>query len=144
MAQSVYGSVNPMDLQPGEHLVDGLTIQAALQPQAARSGLTALAGGGASGATGLLPGLNEVDTVVTAADSCLLPLALAGTSVEVYNATAATSLTVWPQQSNPNNSGGAADAITNLAGNAVLSLACAAATVQIFRCFKAGTWKATV
>ena len=144
MAVSVYGSVSGGDLQPGEHLIDGNTIAIALQPQAARSGLTALAGGGATGATQLLPGLSEVDTVATAADSCLLPLALAGTSVAVYNATASTSLTVWPQASNPNNAAGAADTIINLAGNTVTSLACAAATVQFFRCFKAGTWKATV
>jgi len=143
MATSVYGSVNPQDIQPGEGLIDGSTIQTCLWPQAARSGLTALAGGGAAGATQLLPGLNEIDTVATAADSCLLPVALAGATVLVYNATN-TSLTVWPQQANPNNAANAADVITNLAGAAVLSLACAGNTVQQFRCFKAGTWKATV
>ena len=142
MPQSVYGSVNPMDLQLGEHLVDGLTIQVALQPQAARSGLTALAGGGATGATTLLPGLNEVDTVVTAADSVLLPLALAGITVYVLNA-GASSLTVWPQQSNPNNAGGAADAIVNAAGAVVLSQAAAPNVAPSYRCYKAGTWKSS-
>jgi hypothetical protein len=142
MPQSIYGSVNPMDLQPGEHLVDGLTIQAALQPQAARSGLTALAGGGATGATTLLPGLNEVDTVATAGDSCLLPLALAGTTVYCLNATT-TSMTVWPQQSNPNNAGGAADVVINNAGGVVLSQAIAGNIDGAYRCFKAGTWKSS-
>jgi hypothetical protein len=144
MATSVYGSVPAGDLQPGEHLVDGQSLAIALQPQAARSGLTALVGGGALGATPLLPGLNEIDTVATAADSCLLPLALAGATVTIYCAAASNAPTIWPQASNPNNSGAAADVIRNLADTVVTSLSCTAGTVQSFRCFKAGVWKATI
>ena len=142
MVQSVQGLIPPQDLQAGEGLKDGGTIAVLLYPQTSKSGLTALAGGGATNATQLGIGKSEIDTVATAADSVLLPLALAGASVEVFNATA-TSLTAWPQQANPANAASAADTIVNLAGATVASLAVAGNAVTTFRCFKAGTWKST-
>jgi hypothetical protein len=62
----------------------------------ARDGLTALAGGAQAG-TALTAGINRFTTVVTAADSAQLPLAIAGTIVTVINAAAVNSMTVFPQ-----------------------------------------------
>jgi len=52
---------------------------------AAQNGLTALAGGGKTGATQLGYGVNEVATVASAADSCLLPFAFPGALAFVRN-----------------------------------------------------------
>lgn len=59
------------------------------------TGLTALAGGGQTGATALVQGVNEVTTVATAADSVKLPTAVAGLRVIVKNDGAA-ALAVFP------------------------------------------------
>jgi hypothetical protein len=137
------GTVNPMDLQPGEHLVDGQTIKVALNPQTVGLKLTALAGGGALNATLLSPGMNWVGVVVTSADSCLLPVALAGTGVKVINS-GANPTTVYPQQANPNNASNAADTLNNLAGSGVSSISISANAIVDFWCYSPGIWKATV
>lgn len=49
------------------------------------TGLTALAGGGQTGATALIEGINIITTVATAADSVMLPPARAGLVVRVVN-----------------------------------------------------------
>lgn len=58
------------------------------------TGITAHAGGGQSAATQLVGGFNRVDTVVTAADSVKLPLAVAGLEIYVINNTS-TSMQVY-------------------------------------------------
>lgn len=63
--------------------------------QSVTTGITAAAGGGQTNATALTSNLNVVSTVATAADSVKLPLAVAGLSVTVVNATAATSMQVF-------------------------------------------------
>jgi len=59
------------------------------------TGLTALAGGGQTGATALVSGRNNFTVVATAADSAKLPTATAGLVVIVRN-TGAASLAVFP------------------------------------------------
>ncbi len=66
------------------------------RPYAVSTGLTALAGGGQTGATKLTGNINRITTVATAADSCLLPAGTVGKKVSVYNATA-NSTTIYPQ-----------------------------------------------
>lgn len=87
----------------------------ALQENASsRNGLTALAGGGQTGATLLDRTINRVTTVATAADSVMLPKAVNGKIVFVVNAAAANAMAVFPFS---------ADSINALAVNASLSVA---------------------
>jgi poly(3-hydroxybutyrate) depolymerase len=93
------------------------------------TGLTALAGGGQTGATELYAqAMNLIETVATAADSALLPTAINGMSLVVINA-GANSTTIYPRTS---------ETINALAANAGLAVA---AGKQIdFRCPKDGKW----
>ena len=59
------------------------------------NGLTALAGGGQTGATPLIEGVNRFTTVTTTGDSAILPLAVPGNRVTVINA-GANSMNVFP------------------------------------------------
>lgn len=59
------------------------------------NGLTALAGGGQTGATLLAADINRFTTVGTAADSAILPVSVAGMVIEVINS-GANSMTVYP------------------------------------------------
>jgi hypothetical protein len=90
--------------------------------------LTALAGGGQTGATALTASFNRVTTVATAGDSVLLPAAKPGMQVTVKN-TSANSMNVFPATG---------DAINALSANA----AYAVATVKTatFFCAVTGTW----
>ena len=145
MGLTVSSLCNPDDLVPGKRLVDGQTNIVQLIPQTSVTGLTALAGGGATGAPVLSLGMNEVDTVVTAADSFQLPAAISGATVTVYNNASSTdAMTLWPDPANPNNAASAADVIVNAAGTTVTSISVTHNTVALFRCFTAGTWKATI
>jgi len=135
---------NPADLQPGERQVDGITNRVQLLPQTSYTGITALAGGGALGATPLNIGLNEIDTVVTGGDSCLLPPAVGGATVLVFNNAGGNASSVYPQQANPNNASSAADTIIPAAGSTATSQSVTNNTVAIFRCFKPGYWKSTI
>ncbi len=94
----------------------------------ATNAITARAGGGQALATALTTRFNRVTTVATAADSVLLPPALAGANIVVYN-NAANALAVFPQTGANINA---------LAANASYSLA----TVKscMFFCVVAGTW----
>lgn len=90
--------------------------------------VTALAGGGQTGATPLTAALNRVTTVATAGDSVMLPTAKAGLKIVVKN-TSANSLNVFPASG---------DAINALSANAAYALA----TVKSaeFYCMVDGTW----
>lgn len=109
----------------------------------AAQGLVALAGGGQTGATLLPMYVNEVSTVVTAADSVMLPLAAPGAVVFVINDTA-TSMQVFGQPSNPNNSG-VGDTIAahgSAAQSATATGVAQAATIMAcYVCFVVGKWK---
>lgn len=95
--------------------------------------LTALAGGGQTGATALTARVNRVTTVATAADSVLLPAAVAGEEIVVINAAAANAMAVFPASG---------DAINALSANSSLSVA--ANKTVLFVCAVAGTWNSVL
>lgn len=101
-------------------------------PFAVATGLTAKAGGGQSGATALTGNVNRVTTCATAADSAILPPAVVGRRVSVYNAGAA-SCNVFPQTGESINSG---------AANAAFAVATTKGA--IFECVAAGLWNAVL
>jgi len=107
--------------------VDKLTVFQYIYRSCA-NGLTALAGGGQTGATNLTGQLNRVTTVATAADSVQLPTAKAGMQIFVKN-TSANSLNVFPYSG---------DAINALSANAAYALATVKAA--LFVCCVDGTW----
>ena len=76
--------------QPGIRMFDGddLNKAFAIDGGSYLAGIVAAAGGGQANATKLLNTINEVDTVVTANDSVMLPQAKPGISVAVINNTA--------------------------------------------------------
>jgi hypothetical protein len=92
--------------------------------------LTALVSGGQTGAPLLPATFNRVTTVASAADSVMLPVAIAGSLVFVKN-TSANALAIFPSKG---------DLINAAAVDAVYSLA----TVKsaIFFCCVNGTWDA--
>lgn len=103
---------------------------AQLTQGSAQDALTALAGGGQTGATPLLCDFNRVTTVATAADSVMLPAALPGLQVTVINAAASNSMTVYPQTG---------EIINALSANT--GLATVANKAEIFTCAVAGKWQ---
>ena len=74
------------------------------------AGITALAGGGATGAPLLNGMFNSVDTVATGSDSVVLPPAVPGTFLFVLNNQASNALAIFPCQANAAN-GGVADTL---------------------------------
>src|SRR5215472_5528024 len=100
---------------PGSRLVDGGDcLQLAKYLFNPMVGITALAGGGQSGATPLSLGINSVDTVASGNDSVMLPPAVPGTFVVVINNQASNSMQVFGQGA---NMGGAAAGDTITAHN---------------------------
>jgi hypothetical protein len=93
------------------------------------NGLTAHAGGGQGSALALTSYINRVTTVGTAADSVLLPPAIAGEEVVVINAAAANSMNVFPTTG---------DAINALSANAAFAVA-SNKTAKFF-CAVTGIW----
>lgn len=69
-------------------------------------GKTALAGGGQTGATAITKSISRFTTVATAADSSILPAALAGMEITVVNSGAA-SMNVFPATGEKINGGSA-------------------------------------
>lgn len=106
-----------------------LALRGLLVAESTVNGLTAHAGGGQGSALALTASINRVTTVGSAADSVVLPAALAGLTVTVINAAAANSMNVFPATG---------DAINALSANTALAVA-ANKTVQ-FTCAVAGTW----
>src|SRR6266481_6420132 len=100
---------------PGNRLIDGGDLQSlANELFAAATGITALAGGGQTGATQLAAALNRVDTCATNSDSVLLPQAIPGRQITVKNNTAQT-LAIFGIPSNPVT--GAGDTIATSQSN---------------------------
>lgn len=97
-------------------------------PQATTTGLTARAGGGQALATPLTGSINRVTVCATAADSVLLPAAVVGRRVSVFNAGAA-SCNVFPQTG---------ESIGTGAANAAQAVG--AARGAIFECVANGLW----
>ena len=97
-------------------------------------GITAHAGGGQANAT-QLPGLmNRVTVCATTGDSVLLPLALVGLPIVVYNAGAA-SCNVF---ASPTGVSGTGDGIN--AGPTGTAFAVAAGKSAVFACPAPGVW----
>ena len=126
---------------PGLRLVDGgeLLKQANLL-FGYQDGLTALAGGGALGATPLIAGSNRLTVVVTGADSTLLPPAIPYQQVVLTNDGLASART-FPCQSNSNNSGVADEIAPH--GSSVYGASADTANqdTSIFFCVTLGKWK---
>jgi hypothetical protein len=136
-----------LDLFPsfinGPRLIDGgeLAVEAGLL-FSAKAGIVAGAGGTQPKAVLLSAAYNEVDTVASANDSVMLPLALPGSRVEVNNATA-TSLQVFGQAINPNTGVGDTIAANNSSTQQATAtgVAHAANTSFTYICTTAGQWK---
>jgi hypothetical protein len=96
------------------------------------TGLTALAGGGQSGATLLSASISRVSTVATAADSVQLPNAYAGREHHVINA-GANSMNVFPQTG---------ETINALSANAAFAVA--SGKTCSFYCPADGAWYANL
>jgi hypothetical protein len=92
--------------------------------------IAALAGGTKAGATPLPSTLNRVVTVATAADSCLLPPAVAGTDLTVINSNVSNAVAVFAQ--------GTTDVINALSAATAFSIA--ATKSCRFMCVVAGKW----
>lgn len=92
-------------------------------------GIVARSGGGQALATVLTSKFNRIITVAVAADSALLPPAVAGLAVTVRN-DGANAANIFPQ-----NNG---DIINALAVNTALSVGAASTTT--FRCYTTGKW----
>lgn len=78
----------------GPALVD-MSIIAGGGGHSATTNITAFAGGGQANATKLPSGVNRITTCATAGDSVMLPLAIGGQILSVFNGGAA-SCQVWP------------------------------------------------
>lgn len=120
-------------LNPGKQLVDGDVINdlANFVNYATVYGLTAKAAGGRTGATQLVNGFNHIAVCATLADSCVLPVAKAGTACFVSNAGAA-SAQIFALGS---------DTINATAG--ATGIALATNTAKWFICPQDGKWVST-
>lgn len=130
--------------QRGSRLVDGGDLlDMAQRIFGVTTGITALAGGGQDGATQLNLGINRVDTVASGSDSVMLPPAVPGTTVTIYN-NSANTLAVFGQGA---NMGGAAAGDTIAATNSNTQQATgtgvtqASTSVMDYVCMVAGEWK---
>jgi hypothetical protein len=106
-------------------MANELRIAKLIHPLA--TGLTALSGGGQTGATELLPGINNVTVSVVNGDSVVLPTGEAGLKVTVRNADAAQSIDVFPASGA--NLGAGADTAASLAAGANITYFCVSTLV---------------
>lgn len=121
-----------------------LTFSAAangLPVKSVSSGLTAHAGGGQANALALTSQGNQISTVATAADSVVLPPAVAGLEISVTNNAAANAANVYPASATQGGVAGG-DAINALGVNAAFSLA--ANKTALFICNVTGVWAAVL
>lgn len=121
---------------PGLRLVDGgELLQMANALLSVRNGLTALAGGGAPGATPLLAAFNRLDTVATAADSCLFPAASAEGQICYVRNNGAADCTIYCQGTD------LVTAVNALSGAGAASISVATTKTSMFVCDKVGDWR---
>jgi len=94
----------PQPFVDGPRLIDGTDLNNALAQPAWQTnpGLTALAGGGRTGATQMVYGTNQVSTVASASDSVVLPAGAAGGVVVIRNS-GANAMQVFAQGSDTIN-----------------------------------------
>lgn len=133
---------------PGFRLIDGGDLQTLVNAEfSTKAKLTALAGGGQTGATPLPASYNEVDTAgAGGTDSVMLPLALPGANISIYNQTS-NSIQVFGQPANPQN-GGAGDTIAAHNSGAQQATATGVSqggtVVASYICFQLGQWKQSI
>jgi|SRR6185312_103943 len=122
----------------GPHLVSGQSLNEAVGNglRNSRDAITALAGGGATGAPLLAYGINHVTVTASAADSVMLPPSLPGAIVMVTN-NGAQSLQVFANTVSSLSSG-ILDTINGTAG--ATGVAVAAATTAMLMCSAYGAW----
>lgn len=132
------------DFFGGQKLISGEQLKVVANTVfGSRSGLVARAGGGQTNALRLAHGMNTIETVGSAADSVMLPLAIPGATCWISNATA-TSMQVFGNPSNPNNAN-AGDTIAIQGSNTQVATATgvphAGALLLAYKCLKMGQWK---
>lgn len=116
-----------LGVMPSDPTYDSLNVTG-LQYESTQDNLTALAGGGQTGATQINSMNARVTTVATAADSVVLMPSAKGLIVYVTNA-AANSMNVFPASG---------DKINALSANAAFAVA--AGKTCAFVCYTAGQW----
>lgn len=89
-------------------------------------GVTALAGGGRTGAVPITTMLTRVTTVASSADSLVLPVATPGLDLTVINAAASNSMTVFALGSDTIDGTAGATGVTHAAGKTVQYMSTAA------------------
>jgi hypothetical protein len=117
-----------LGVMPSDPTYDSLNVTG-LQYESTQDNLTALAGGGQTGATQINSMNARVTTVATAADSVVLMPSAKGLIVYVTNAAAANSMNVFPASG---------DKINALSANAAFAVA--AGKTCAFVCYTAGQW----
>lgn len=129
----------------GLRLIDGGDLQQLVAQQfSAKTGITALAGGGQTGATPLPAQYNRVDTAgAGGTDSVMLPLALPGAELTVKNASG-QSIQVFGQPNNPQNAG-AGDTIAAASSNTQVATGTGVSQANTktcqYQCFALGQWQ---
>lgn len=128
---------------PGFALQDGNALQKLTNLVfSAQSGIVAHAGGGQALATPLTAAFNQIDVCATNSDSVMLPPAIPGSQVTVYNASANT-LAVFGVPANGANAG-AGDTIaiegTITQQPTATGVTQATAVITDYVCFKLGQW----
>jgi hypothetical protein len=113
-------------LSAGDGWLGGDNFQGVLWGSA--DGLTALAGGGQTGATPITTAMARFSTVATLNDSAILPVSQPGMSITVSNAGAA-GMNVFPASGEAIN-----------AGSANAAFAVASGKTAEFVCYSAGRW----
>lgn len=105
--------------------------------ESATNAITATASGTQTNSVLLTTSINRVTTITTGGDSILLPPAVPGLSIKVINATASTSMNVYPASATQGGVTGG-DAINALSQNTAYAVA--GTKVVIFSSAIAGTW----
>lgn len=109
--------------------------------ESATNGITATASGTQTTSVLLTTSINRITTITTGGDSVLLPPSVPGLSIKVINATASTSMNVFPASAAQGGVTGG-DAINALAVNTAYAIA--GTKVVTFSCSVAGTWNTTL
>jgi hypothetical protein len=122
----------------GPHMASGDTLNKTIGQGSlnAQDTITALAGGGATGAAPLYLGMNRASVVATTADSVMLPPSNA-TNIVIFQNSGAQSCQVFANTTS-SLAAGTLDTINGTAG--ATGVAVAAGKMAIFCCFTTGAW----
>lgn len=109
--------------------------------ESATNAITATASGTQTTSVLLTTSINRVTTITTGGDSVLLPPSVPGLSIKVINATASTSMNVYPASATQGGVTGG-DSINALSQNTAYAIA--GTKVVSFSCAVAGIWNTTL